>query len=288
MDFFNKIEDLVNKLIFRLQAFCLQLVQKLTPQKVKRLIEKVLELKLFVLSWIKTRPAFLKNWLALKAAALKVFLASLNLKARLQATYQAALAKNKSSDAEVKGKLQQIKKIFMAPVLVVSHWLQGLTAMQSALLVGFTAASVLSIFSISFSGQRLLKNMKGSRAPASVIEDEAFPRPVYYKKQVRHLEFTAVRLPVFLPEVNELRSVDIDFMATLSNREAKNWLSKHEFKLRDFLIHQFEPVKAGFPLEDEGKEIIRQKLQAELNEFLKEIKIDAHVTELKLTYVLAN
>ncbi len=287
MEFLNKIEVHVNQLLMRFQAFCIQLVQKLTPSAVKKLIEKLSAWKAFIVVWLKTRPAFIKNWIALKLAALKVIISTLNVKGKILASYQAALARTKSNDAEVKGKLNSLKRILMVPILIVGQWLQGLSATQSALLLGFTAASFLSVFSITFSGQRLLKSSDDGRAPASV-EEEAYSRPLYYKKQVRHLEFSAVRLPVFIPEVNELRSIDIDFMATLSNREARNWLAKHEFKLRDYLILHIEPVKAGFPLEDEGKEIIRKKIQAELNEFLIENKIVGHVTELKLTYVLAN
>jgi hypothetical protein len=45
---------------------------------------------------------------------------------------------------------------------------------------------------------------------------------------------------------------------------------------------------AAFPLEEEGKDIIRKRLIQELNDFLKTYEIDGSVSEIRITYVLAN
>lgn len=287
MDFMNKIEDLINKLLLRFQELFWLLVQKITPAPVKRWIELYRAKKAAALTWLKKVPGLLKTWGLKKITDLKATLKSLDVKSKLVASYNAALARTKTDGKTDSGKFSALKKILLAPVLVVSQWLQGLSAAQSLMLLGFTAASVLSVFSISFEGQRLLKQIESSRAPASAVEDE-YARPEYYKKQTRHVQFTNLRLPVFVAEVNELRSVDIDFIATLSTREAKLWLERQEFQLRDHLILNVEPLAAAFPLEEEGKEIIRQKLKAEVAQYLIDHKIKAEVIELKLTYILAN
>lgn len=284
MNLFSKIEDLVNALLIRFQELFWTLVQKATPARVKSFIEKFREKKSLFKAWLKTVPGLLKAWISNQLGVLK----SIDIKGKLKESYVAALARTKTNDDEVKGKFKLIRKVVMAPVLVVSQWLQGLSVMQSMLLMGFSAASVLAVIGIGFEGQRLAKHMEADRAPASAEVEDEYPRPSYYKKQTRHVEFSGFRLPVYVPEVNELRTVDIDFIATLSTREDKMWLEKREFQLRDHIILNMEPLTASFPLEDEGKEIIRQKLIAELNDYLVENKRESQVIELKLTYVLAN
>jgi flagellar basal body-associated protein FliL len=49
-----------------------------------------------------------------------------------------------------------------------------------------------------------------------------------------------------------------------------------------------EPILPSLPLDDEGKEIIRQKLINEINQFLKKHNIEGHVEEVRITYILAN
>jgi hypothetical protein len=174
------------------------------------------------------------------------------------------------------------------PFLVVAQWVQGLSPAQALLLLGFSGASILSVIGIGFSGHKLAKNhLDDGRAPASV-DEILYERPGYYKKQTRHFEVSNFRLPVYVAQVNEVRSVDIDFTATMSNRNAKMYLEKREFQLRDHLINNIEPSVSSFPLEEEGKEIIRKKVWMEINDYLKENKIEGEVTELKITYVLAN
>jgi len=65
-------------------------------------------------------------------------------------------------------------------------------------------------------------------------------------------------------------------------------LEKLEFQLRDHLILNVEPMLASFPLEEEGKQILREKLTMEINDFLSERKIVGEVKEIKLIYILAN
>lgn len=283
MGLIEKLENLVNLLLFKLG----ELIYKLVPAPVKKLHEKYALKKEAALRLVKQSPALLKplaiNFLKKTQATISEY----NIKARLTETYQKALAQNKEKVSGSKGKF---KTLLMAPVLIFGEWLKGLTAAQSLVLMGFTGLSVLAIIGIGFSGQRLAKNyLETGRTPASVIEEEVlYERPEYYKKQTRFFEVTSLRLPVYIAEVNELKSVDVDFIATLTNRSSRQYLEKNEFRLRDHLILTIEPSVASFPLTDEGREIIRRKIFIEINEFLKENQVQGEVTELKVTYVLAN
>lgn len=240
-----------------------------------------------IVNALKALPPFIKLKLIALFNFLKTTGRSFNYKAALQETYKKALAQYKAeSPAKNNGKL---KTLLMAPFLVLGQWLNGLSAAQSMLLLTFSAGSVLAILGIFFSGQRLIAGKSdGLRSPASVEEEIAYERPAYYKKQTRHFSVSNLRLPVYVAKVNEIRSVDLDFTATLTNRFSRMFLEKNEFQLRDHLILQLEPSVAAFPLKEEGKTIIREKLLMEINDFLRLNEIEGEVVELKITYVLAN
>lgn len=283
MKLLEKMEILLNALLFKLGEF----LWKLVPDVVRKKFHWVgIQSQRFKL-YLKSLPAFLKVKIVSLITYLKSTAAKYNVKSALQDSYQKALTRYKeSSKSEKTGKL---KTALMAPFLVMGQWLHGLSAGQSMLLLTFSAGSFLAVLGIFFSGQRLAVGQSTSmRTPASVEEEVLYERPDYYKKQTRHFTITNLRLPVYVAQVNEIRSVDVDFTATLTNRYSRLFLEKNEFQLRDHLILQLEPSIAAFPLEEEGKIIIRKKLLTEINDFLRLNEVEGEVSELKITYVLAN
>jgi hypothetical protein len=285
MGFLEKIETAINRLLFLLGDAIVRLIKRMLPARVQSLYAKLVTWWQLALTWIKELPAKVKTGLPLLIAKVKSNLLSFDYKAKILDAYKAGI--EQYSNGQPGAKVSNLKKTVLAPFLILGQWLSGLTATQSLVLMGFTAASILSGISIYSTGHRLLNQQSADRTPASV-EEVSYDRPDYYKKQNRHVEFTSIRLPVYFANVNEIRSVDIDFTATLSNRLSKLKLEKLEFQFRDHLVLNIEPMVASFPLEEEGKMIIRDKLIKEINEFLISREIDGHVTELKLTYILAN
>jgi hypothetical protein len=53
-------------------------------------------------------------------------------------------------------------------------------------------------------------------------------------------------------------------------------------------VLNLEPMMASFPLEEEGKEILRQKLLSEMNDFMESREIEGKVLDVKIVYVLGN
>lgn len=263
-----------------------QALLNLIPAPVRSKINFIISKKEVILLWIKNSPKLLINKSLFLFSRARHNASGMDYKATLAATYKVALDKYKATQP---GKqLSGLKMILLAPFLMMGQWLNGLSAAQSLLLLVFSGASILASVGIVFSGNRMLSTMsEAGREPASAQVEE-YDRPAYYKKQTRHLEFTAVRLPVYLPQVNELKSVDIDFTVTFKTREAQLLMSKYEFQLRDHLILNVEPSVATFPLVEEGKQILKEKLQLEVNTFMQEHQIPGEVEEVKITYILAN
>lgn len=277
MEFLYKIENFLNALLMKLGAFLLSLI----PVKIRVYFSTIEARLAAVILFIKNFPSYLKE----KLPGLKSYALNFSYKETFVEPLKTALAKYNTGKKEKAG---QFKVVLLAPFLLIGQWLQGLTTTQSLILMLFTGGSVLSGLSIISSGHRLMNGQSdGYRAPAST-EEVSYERPLYYKKETKHFTLTNLRLPVYIPQVNEIRSVDIDFMATMSTRESKIFLEKFEFQLRDHLILEIEPSVASFPLTEEGKEIIRQKLTSEIDLFVKDHKVHGHVQEMKVVYLLAN
>ena len=276
MDFLNKLENFVNAFLIKLGEKMLSIL----PARLRDFFGH-LDVHFFKLvAFIKALPVFIKG----KLPGLKSAAANFNFKEKIVQPLIAAAAKYNSGKKDKAGKF---KILFVAPYLVMKEWFHGLTPAQSLLLLFFTGASVISSFSIISSSSLLMKKDDAGRTPASA-DEVSYDRPDYYKKDQKHFTVSNFRLPVYLPNVNELRSVDIDFTATMTTRESRMYLEKTELQLRDYLIHEIEPSIAQFPLSDEGKEIIRKKIESELNNFLIAHKVQGQVESVKVTYILAN
>lgn len=287
MGLLEKLENFVNKLLILMGELLMRALGRIIPKKLQVVFLKVARVLSRFLGQLKSAPKKLLQSAPLLVSKTKSFFADYNVKAKLTETYKAAMVQY--AKAQPGSKLSGLKKAILTPFLIFGQWLKGLTSTQTAMLLTFSAASILAGINIIFSGNRILdKHRMESRAPASVEAEIPYERPEYYKKQSRHLEVTNIRLPVYFSNVNELRSIDIDFTATMTNRLSRMKLEKLEFQLRDHLILHMEPMVASFPLEEEGKEIIRSKLHLEINDFMIKHQVEGEVKDLKLTYILAN
>ena len=287
MGLLEKLETLINNLLIHLGNLFMRLLLKIISPKVQQFFITCFERFTLFMAWLKNLPSLIiKKGPSLLIKAKSIVL-SFNYKEKLNETYKAALAQYVKSQPG--SKVSKVKTTLLAPFLILGQWLKGLTSAQALLLLGFTSASGLAGINMIFSAQRLMnQNSAESRAPASIEEEVSYDRPSYYKKQARHLSITSLKLPVYMPKLNEIRSIDIDFSATMSSRMSRMKLAKMEFELRDHLILNVEPMVASFPLEEEGKEILRKKLTLEINDFMIANKIEGQVQEIKLIYILGN
>lgn len=287
MGLLEKLETLINKLLFHLGDLFFRLVKKIIPKKIQNAYARVCLAYASFIIWLKALPRLILKRLPGLLQKVKATLKEFDFKSKLQETKKLAL--DQYAQGQKGTRVSDAKKAFLVPFLIFGQWLKGLSIAQTLVLMSFTAASILASISIIFSGNRMVaQHTNESRAPASVEAEVSYDRPNYYKKQIRHLEITNLRLPVYFSNVNELRTIDVDFSATLSNRLARMKLEKLEFQLRDHLILNVEPMVASFPLVEEGKDILKDKLRQEINLFMIDQEIEGEVKDVELIYILAN
>lgn len=182
--------------------------------------------------------------------------------------------------------LKAVISAFSAPFVYLFQWAATLKPAHFMILFVFTTASIFSVMGIVVQSQKMLKSNAAARAPASA--EVAYSRPAYHKIDQREISFNNVKIPVYITGLNELRALIIDFSVVTSNRATKRWLEKNEFQMRDHLIQTLEPVLPSFPMTDEGRVMITDKLKDELNAFLVNHHVEGEIEEARLVYILAH
>jgi flagellar basal body-associated protein FliL len=287
MGLLEKLENLINKMLLHLGEVFARFMLKIIPAPVMKVFHQTSQ----AMVWLKNLPMLIVKSAPKLIASAKDFAKGFDFKAKFKETQSLAMAQYLKSQESGSAKLTGFKKTLLMPFLMMEQWVKGLSMTQGFFLFSFTMASFFAVAGMIYTGNQLYaKYQLANRAPASVevVEEIKSDRPDYYKQQNRSFSVSSLRLPVFFGNLGQLRSIDVDFNATLSNRMARMKLEKLEFQLRDHLILQVEPMSADFPLAEEGKDILKDKILREVNDFMKANDIEGEVQEVKLTYILAN
>lgn len=113
-------------------------------------------------------------------------------------------------------------------------------------------------------------------------------RPKYFLQTEKLFSIKDLNLQLFLEDTKRNRQVWIDFTALADNRNVIIFLKDHDVEVRDYLNMRVEPVIPQLPIEEEGRQIIKDKVKFELNNFLKEAKIEGKILEIYVDYLIAS
>ncbi len=191
-----------------------------------------------------------------------------------------------------------LMSLLLAQILIPIKRLKGASSSLSPnqILAGVIGSAILGLsgLGIFFEGRKIVSTTEQYRTPAGEIEEGeleqnskgATGRPRYYKKETKQLQLTHVKMPVYYNDVNQLHTLDIDFSLQMDSRFATKFIDEYEHELRDHLLLSIEPILPEFPLEEEGKIILRDKILYETNKFLQEKETEGQVEEVKIIYIL--
>lgn len=155
--------------------------------------------------------------------------------------------------------------------------------------IGISIVAVL-LFAIGMnlivgSGKFIWLSENPHRKPASV--EDVRKRPDYHFLDKKSFVVLNIKVPIFAKDINRVTAVTIDFGVRTSNRFATLFLTEYEYKLKDHFFMTMHPIESSFPIESEGKQVIREKILHELNEFLKQENVEGHVEEVTIMYIIA-
>jgi hypothetical protein len=278
----DQIEEKINSLILKAWDWFLNYLSRFIPQKVKVIFQKFIQKKQ---AFIEISQLLIQQtWTQRTHYKSQIFEKINNFKINLKTQIDEHLTQHQGWK-----KCRGFCVLISKPFSKLFAWMNTLTPGQTVMMVFFLMASLLSLTSIFFNSHKIYKQetQLTDRAPASA-EEITYSRPNYHKKEARFVQFNNVRVPVISKGINELKTLIIDFNLVTSNRYLKNWLIQMEYPLRDHLNQVFEPVVAEFPLTEEGRGVISQKIQSEVNDFILKHNIEGHILEVQLVYSLAN
>jgi hypothetical protein len=179
-----------------------------------------------------------------------------------------------------------LKNFFIQTFNRIKSWFKQLDHQQ--LKVGTSVAFFIFIggYGIYYSIQEVYKSEFPYREPASVQEYDYKPGYKVYAEKT--LQVLNIKLPIFVESIGKVDSITIDFSVRTSTRFAKYYLVEYEYKLKDYFFTTVEPVVSDFPMETEGKEVLKEKIREEIDNFLYENYVEGHVEEVNILYMVGS
>jgi flagellar basal body-associated protein FliL len=288
---FEKFEDKtnksLNKILSKLWAWFLSLIPQIifdTYHKVKNTIitksqEWHQKTKLFILNSIKKA-----NELKDKLFKLIDKIQSFPLKSKIFTL--GAFIKELLLKTPLKTHVHKISEISSSALHKFFNFLEKNNNPQTYIATLALVMILFGTYNIYVSSSNIYLQEFNTRAPAS--QQQYVDKPEYEQFPKRTLKVFNVKVPIFKESVSAIRSVTIDFTVRTDTRFAKQFLEEYEYKLKDYFFLTVEPVVSEFPLEEEGKSILKDKIQRELNNFLKVHKVEGKVVEVKIIFIIAS
>lgn len=130
--------------------------------------------------------------------------------------------------------------------------------------------------------------ISGAKIHSVEIKQVLAGRPKYFMQTEKMASFKDLNLQLFLEDTRRNRQIWVDFTALSSNRNVVLFLKDHEIEMRDHINMQVEPVIPQLPIEEEGRQIIKEKIQLEINEYLKKNGIEGKILEVYVDYIIVS
>ncbi len=279
MKAWEKLEEKLNLLIGSLLNFLQAFVSKITPTSVKKSINKRKGKPLLDLSSVQKKALGFKS--KYDAISLKI---------------TTILGKIVNFFKHIDRKDLKLKKLFMALMLILSpllgrlrDWYIALKPTTLLAMVSMTTVGGLSSIVIYKEVQNISEKARG---PASEIIAEVdtsnIDRPEYYKKQERELRVRNVSIPIYTGGRTPAsgKKLLIDFTFVSSNRYIKEYFFENGHLLKDKLNTSIEQILPDFPLQDDGKRVIKEKIKKEMQVLLDDLKIEGSIQEIYIHSIM--
>ncbi len=210
-------------------------------------------------------------------------------------------AKKKTSDvvAVAKGtrlkdfKLSKVVAIFstflLPPFLKFKKWYLALKPETLAGIITISTVAGLASLNIYVESNNIAEK---SQDPAAELVEEVedataiSKRPAYFKKLEKQFQVSNVVLPFYIAKGDTLKNLVIDFTFESSNKYIKEFLWNNPHLIHDTLNSKVEPLSIAFPLETEGKVIVKEKIIKEINSMLHARHIKGGITEVYIHSII--
>lgn len=152
--------------------------------------------------------------------------------------------------------------------------------------VKYSATAIITlVFILSlFNGDNFYKDNHREIASSSY----KMQRSEYKKFTRRTLKVQNVAIPIIVKDKKDIHSFLTDFYVRTNTVFAKLYLDHNQHKIRDRFYENTYRMPASFPLDNDGKGVIKEKIIFELNRLLKDNRVEGEVLEVSLDAPIAN
>lgn len=180
----------------------------------------------------------------------------------------------------------------ISPLLIkLKVWYLGLKPSTIVTFVSLSTIGTLTSLNIYVQSNKIQN--ESSRPPAAELVDEVeratevSRRPAYFKKGEKQFKITNIVLPSDLQNDGPLKKLVIDFTFESSNKYIKQYLWRNPHLIQDALNSKIEPIAIGFPLTNEGKAVVKEKIKKEMNALLEKLHIKGKIKEVYIHSLIA-
>ena len=115
-------------------------------------------------------------------------------------------------------------------------------------------------------------------------------REVYYKQLEKTFYINGIVIPVHEGKNKKIKKIIMDFNIISSNRYIKSFFwDNHNIHLaKNKILSSLAPVRLDFPLRKEDRVMVKEKVKRELNNLVRELKIDGRVEQVYIKSSIAN
>lgn len=253
------------------------LISRKTPDKVKKGVQKTNQ---------NLKNRIKKNSTSFKTTIVEGSKKSIDKAKKFKETSTAAVKKAKQDSLEEikdKGALVALALLVTPLFMSLKNWIGSMKSSTIVSVVTVTTIGTLTGLNIYTQSKKIAEE----RAKEAELVDEVegartiSSRPKYHKKQERTFIVYDIVLPAYF-EQSKMSKLVIDFSIESSNKYIKAFFLENPHYVNDVLNSKIEPVSVDFPLEEEGKIIIKDKIRLELNNLLKELDIKGEITEVNI------
>lgn len=289
-----KLESLANKILLWIGNFLLRIILKYTPTKIKKIYEISLTKFISCVTFIKNLPkkifSFFYNKIKKFIGKVKQTLTGLNPKEKLIVYFQYTKAFIKMLTIE--NFRNQIKRVYLLGKKNIQIGFNRIPlSIKWSVYFGMGSIFLLSITSIY-----IFKSIQKKELPTFTkdeMQQEIRPsvktqRAPYFRREYQYIDLDEVNIPVYVSKLSSMKLLVVDVVIEASNRFIPQYFVQYEHEIRDHLYTHLEPVIPGFPLELEGKHIVRNKLISELNLYLKKKKISGRINAIHIQGIIAD
>ena len=146
----------------------------------------------------------------------------------------------------------------------------------------FLGFLVVSFSSIVLYYQARTIYQKFSVEDEAVEKEEVGANHSKYSERYRNVfPVKNIVIPVYR-KGSSFQKVVVDFHIVSSNFRVKEyfWMGQNIHLIHDRLNSQMAPMDLEFPLEEEGKMVIRDKVRREINRLVRELEIEGEIEEV--------